>query len=77
MVVLGIDAAWTKTEPSGVAIVVGDGEQWTCCGLAPSYSQFYELAAGKAVKWTQRAPPAPIDVEQLLSAAARRRQHVA
>ena len=35
--VLGIDAAWTAKNPSGVALVSRQGGQWMCRGLAPSY----------------------------------------
>jgi predicted RNase H-like nuclease len=69
MIVLGIDAAWTTTEPSGVALVVGGPDRWSCRGLAPSYRQFVELAAGEPIDWTQRPPPSTIDVENILSAA--------
>jgi predicted RNase H-like nuclease len=69
MIVLGIDAAWTTTEPSGVALIVGAAGRWTCRGLAPSYRQFSELGAGQEIDWTQRPSPGTIDVEELLSAA--------
>ena len=36
--VLGIDAAWTTTNPSGVALVALVGERWRCVALAPSYA---------------------------------------
>ena len=38
--VLGIDAAWTVKEPSGVALVVGDGYGWRLLAAAPSYDAF-------------------------------------
>ena len=69
MIVLGIDAAWTATEPSGVAVVVGDAGRWTCRGVAPSYCQFHELAAGQPTDWTQRPPAGAINVKELLSSA--------
>jgi len=67
--VLGIDSAWTTTEPSGVALVAFEGHRWVCRGLAPSYQQFGELAAGRQVDWTLRPPPGAADVDALLSAA--------
>lgn len=38
--VLGIDAAWTEKEPSGVALLARRGEHWRCLRVAPSYSAF-------------------------------------
>jgi len=39
-VVLGIDAAWTADNPSGVALVRSRGSRWECVRLAPSYASF-------------------------------------
>lgn len=39
-VVLGIDAAWTPTQPSGVALVANEQGRWRLCGAASSYSSF-------------------------------------
>ena len=44
MIVLGIDAAWTVTQPSGVALVRRDGTRWRCLALAPSYDAFVRSA---------------------------------
>ncbi len=49
--VMGIDAAWTVTNPSGVALVEQSGARWRCVALSPSYSGFYDLARGQAVEW--------------------------
>lgn len=38
--VLGIDAAWTLTEPSGIALVERDGVQWRLVRVAASYQAF-------------------------------------
>lgn len=38
--VLGIDAAWTFTEPSGVALVERDGVDWRLVRAAASYQAF-------------------------------------
>ena len=38
--VLGIDAAWTAHNPSGVALVQRAAEGWQCLALAPSYEAF-------------------------------------
>jgi predicted RNase H-like nuclease len=39
-VVLGIDAAWTAAQPSGVALLRERGRRWECIALAPSYESF-------------------------------------
>ncbi len=41
--VLGIDAAWTAGQPSGLALAVETGGGWRCSAVAPSYDQFYRL----------------------------------
>jgi len=40
--VLGVDAAWTATQPSGVALVEKRNERWHLVALAASYSNFIE-----------------------------------
>ena len=50
-VVLGIDAAWTQAEPSGVALLASSGDGWSCRGVAPSYDAFIDLAHGRTVDW--------------------------
>lgn len=42
--VLGIDAAWTAKEPSGVALAVNDGTGWHLRAVAASYHAFIGLA---------------------------------
>lgn len=39
-VVLGIDAAWTEKEPSGVALITNDGSGWRLVEVAASYAAF-------------------------------------
>lgn len=71
-VVLGIDAAWTPTEPSGVAVARHTAAGWRACGLAPSYAAFLRLADGHAVDWSGTAPAGePPPVPALLAAAER------
>lgn len=41
--VLGIDAAWTPENPSGVALVERVGGTWHCVEVAPSYQHFVGL----------------------------------
>ncbi len=49
-VVLGIDAAWTKTQPSGVAVAVEDESGWRLVAVAPSYHHLDALARGEILK---------------------------
>ena len=70
--VLGIDAAWTVTEPSGVSLLAAEREgDWRCAAVAPSYGSFLALAAGTPVDWTARPEAAPVDP----GGAARRGEH--
>ncbi len=70
--ILAIDAAWTATEPSGVALVASHAEGWRCIAVAPSYDSFLALSAGKSVDWTQpRFSGSAPDVHRLLDGAQR------
>ncbi len=42
--VLGIDAAWTERQPSGVALVVDNGAGWRLHKIAASYKAFTDEA---------------------------------
>lgn len=42
--VLGIDAAWTVTQPSGVALVTDAGTGWKLSAVDSSYAAFYRRA---------------------------------
>lgn len=68
-VVLGIDAAWTKGNPSGVAVVVKTDNGWLCRGVAPSYQAFIDLAGGTPVDWAARPTGSVPDIPALLKAA--------
>jgi predicted RNase H-like nuclease len=48
--VLGIDAAWTATQPSGVALVVQTSTGWELKALEASYQNFHALANCQAVR---------------------------
>lgn len=52
--ILGIDAAWTEKQPSGVALVVCDTNRWSVSAVAPSYHAFVELSHGTSVQWDTR-----------------------
>lgn len=42
--ILGIDAAWTNTQPSGVALAVESPSGWQLLAAESSYSRFFALA---------------------------------
>ena len=44
--VLGIDAAWTATEPSGVALAVETEGGWRLAAVEAGYDHFLERADG-------------------------------
>lgn len=44
--VLGIDAAWTTHNPSGVAVAVDTGSGWRLCAVASSFAAFHAQAGG-------------------------------
>jgi predicted RNase H-like nuclease len=66
--VLGIDAAWTEKEPSGVALIEDSQGGWRCVAVTPSYGSFLALAEGTPVDWTTKTRGALPDVGRLLSA---------
>jgi predicted RNase H-like nuclease len=70
-VVLGIDAAWTLAQPSGIALVQSRGPKWECVAVAPSYASFMALAQGVPVDWDRKPKGDPPDVDALLKAARR------
>jgi predicted RNase H-like nuclease len=70
--IVGIDAAWTAGQPSGVALVVERHRGWTCVGVAPSYSEFVRLGSGGSVDWLAPAVTGgEADAAELLAAADR------
>jgi predicted RNase H-like nuclease len=70
--ILGIDAAWSDHNPSGVALVAKQEEgTWRCLAVAPSYASFLRLADGKPVEWSARPAGEVPDVGGLFGAAAR------
>ena len=62
--VLGIDAAWTATNPSGVALATTSAAGWRLAAVAPSFAAFYALAGYEGV-------PASFDAGPLIAAATR------
>src|SRR5688572_30590831 len=68
--ILALDAAWTATQPSGVALVQNEPAGWRRVALAPSYDEFFAQAEGKTTDWESRAfGGAQPDVPRLLDAA--------
>jgi predicted RNase H-like nuclease len=49
-VVLGIDAAWTASQPSGVALVAETDDGWVLCVVAPSYGVFCSTSESTSVE---------------------------
>ena len=67
--VLGIDAAWTLTNPSGVAVAVEDDDGWRVIAAATSYQRFHALADGNLVAEERPTGSSP-DASKLLSSAS-------
>jgi predicted RNase H-like nuclease len=69
-ILLAIDAAWTATEPTGVALVALDAAGWRCVAIAPSYDSFLGLARGVPVNWSQAQFAGSVpNISALLNAA--------
>ncbi len=68
--ILGIDAAWTDHNPSGVALIrTYAAGRWECVALAPSYAAFIDIARGNTIRWDQRQEGGSPEPECLLKAA--------
>ena len=67
--VLGIDAAWTSHQPSGIALVQITATGWSCLAVAPSYDIFLAQALGQAWDPQQKATGSRPDPAALLQAA--------
>ena len=63
--VLGIDAAWTDHEPSGMALVARRGGRWLALGVAPSAEAF-----GRQFSWAEPVAGGPMDIAAVLEASA-------
>jgi predicted RNase H-like nuclease len=72
MIILGLDAAWTPGEPSGVALVAREAGEWKCLCAAPSYDAFAGCSAGEPVDWGHGSFHGTVpNVVSLLKAAQR------
>ena len=67
--VLGIDAAWTAHNPSGVALVQRKAKGWQCLAVAPSYDSFLAEASGLPWDPEQKATGSRPDPAALLQAS--------
>jgi len=68
-VVLGIDAAWTLSEPSGVALAAEGTKGWRLIAVASSYERFQALADERQHAEIRQSGSSP-DVPALLDAAS-------
>ena len=68
-VVLGIDAAWTAHQPSGVALVQRKGSHWQCKALTPSYDSFLAYVSGQPQDPATKARGSEPDPKALLQAS--------
>jgi predicted RNase H-like nuclease len=69
-VVLGVDAAWTLRQPSGVALLETTGVRPKLLAVAPSYRAFLRAASGEPVHWDRATGEAPPIIELLNAATA-------
>src|SRR5437868_1427893 len=63
--ILGIDPAWTSSEPSGVALLTETSSGTKCLAVSSSYSEFLALGLEKGVDSNPNWP----DPQALLRAA--------
>ena len=66
--VLGIDAAWTAHQPSGIALVQNTARGWSCLAVAPSYEAFIAQASSQGWDPEQKASGSRPDPAALLKA---------
>ncbi len=70
VIVLGIDAAWTANQPSGVAVIRKRRAGWQCAAIAPSYASFLGLARGIPIDWRAKPAAGLPPCAELVAAAA-------
>jgi predicted RNase H-like nuclease len=68
--VLGIDAAWTSTQPSGVALAIELSSGWRMLAAASSYQRFHALA-DEGLSEEQHPSGGLPDAPMLLASASR------
>lgn len=69
--ILGIDAAWTAGQPSGIALVQQHASRWRCVAVAPSYATFAALGEGHRPDCSRPQTGSAPDVAVLLRTAAK------
>ena len=67
--VLGIDAAWTLTQPSGVALATKSPSGWRVIAAASSYQRFHAMADPRLLG-EPRPSGSPPDAPKLLASAS-------
>ena len=65
--VLGIDAAWTARNPSGVALALQIGSSWRLIRASASYADFLNEVAGARPMGGPAAVPALLDRARILA----------
>jgi predicted RNase H-like nuclease len=69
LAILGIDAAWTLTQPSGVALVAKHSTGWRLMAAEPSYQHFL-ARTDRSLLAEERPSGSPPDASALLASAA-------
>ena len=69
--VLGIDAAWTTGQPSGVALLDAAASGAMCLVAAPSYAAFLAQANGQDIDWQAAQAGGEAPLAELLAASER------
>jgi predicted RNase H-like nuclease len=67
--VLGIDSAWTSTQPSGVALAAETSDGWRLVAVESSYQHFHARADDRLIPETRPRGSLP-DARALLASAA-------
>ena len=67
--VLGIDAAWTAHQPSGISLVQRTTSGWSCLAVAPSYEAFIAQTSCRAWDPGQKSTGSRPDPSALLHAS--------
>jgi predicted RNase H-like nuclease len=66
--VLGIDAAWTATQPSGVTLIKNSGSVWQLIAVAASYLNFID-GSDRSVSQQSKPLPSIMDLRNTLDAS--------
>jgi hypothetical protein len=69
--ILGIDAAETIKQPSGIALVAEKSRGWECVAVEPSYSAFIECHKGFSSSWPRTLQGSTPDPDRLLFVASK------